>query len=352
MTSPNKVYARQILALAPFTDNFSKPALIEKITKMETQEKNNFLMFLLANSLGSAWTEKLGGTTINTLWPPEQVKKLRVESKRIAVIYLQQIVSLYKISQTLEQHSIPHAVFKGAHTRELVYPNPVTRPSADIDILINEKDKEEVIRVLTSQDYTLHIIAQNLTHEASLINGNTSIDLHWHILRPGRIPKSLTAELLRNRTQYGKYWSLSNEENLFILLIHPVFSKYSSATQSGLVRMLDLIYWLKTQPIDWEKLLELLKRTGLRTTAWVTLEYLHTLTGVSIPQQIANQLAPNKLKKKYLQTWIYTDLPSRLQHWPFSVKIAFTLFAHDNIIYASRFLRILFIERLRQALRS
>ena len=346
MTSLNKVYARQILALAPFTDNFSETALIEKFSKMKTKEKNQFLLFLLANNLGSAWLDKLGGTTIDALWLPEPVKKLRAESRGTAYRYLQQIVSLYKISHTLEQHSIPHAVFKGAHTRELVYRNQVTRPCGDIDILINEKDKEEVIRVLTSEGYVLHSIAQNLTHELSLIKGNISIDLHWHILRPGRVPKSLTAELLRYRTKYDKYWCLRDEDHLFILLIHPVFSKYSSTTQSGLARMLDLIYWLKTQPIDWKIELELLKRTGLCTAAWVTLQYLYIFTGVTIPEQIMIQLTPGRLKRKYLLKWLYTDLPTRLQKWPFCVKMAFTLFAHDSTADSIRFLKTLFIGRL------
>ncbi len=313
---------------------------------MEIEEKNGFLMFLLINSLGSAWLEKLGGTTIDTLWPQEQVQKLRTESKAIAYRYLQQIISLYKVSQKLEQHSIPHAVFKGAHTRELVYPNQVTRSCGDIDILIDENDKEEVIRVLTSEGYRIHSIAENLTHELSLTKGINSIDLHWHILRPGRVPKSLTSELLSTRTKYNKYWCLRDEEHLFILLIHPIFSKYSSTTQSGLARMLDLIYWLQKQPVDWEIELELLKRTGLCTAAWITLQYLYILTGITIPVKIMNQLTPGTIKRKYLHKWLYTDLPTRLQRWPFFVKVAFTLFAHDSMAGSFRFLKTLFIGRL------
>jgi hypothetical protein len=131
-----------------------------------------------------------------------------------------------------------------------------------------------------TQGYLLHTKTKNLTHEASLIKGSASIDLHWHILRPGRIPKALTSELLGDRTKYASHWSFSNEHNLFILLIHPVFAKYSTTTQCGLIRML--------------------------------------------------------------------DLPTRLQRWPFCVKTAFTLFAHDDIGHAIRFLRILFSDKLWQ----
>ena len=276
----NKVYARQKLALAPFTENFSETALVEKITDMENQEKNDFLKFLMANNLGPAWPARLSRKTIKTLCPGDQSRKLHEESRRIAFIYLQQKAAIQTISYTLEKNSIPYAVFKGAHTRELAYPNPATRPSVDIDILIEEKGKKQVIQLLMTQGYLLHTKTKNLTHEASLIKGSASIDLHWHILRPGRIPKALTSELLGDRTKYASHWSFSNEHNLFILLIHPVFAKYSTTTQCGLIRML--------------------------------------------------------------------DLPTRLQRWPFCVKTAFTLFAHDDIGHAIRFLRILFSDKLWQ----
>jgi len=268
--------------------------------------------------------------------------ELKEDYRNIACNYLQQKVSLLSISDLLEENSIEHAIYKGGHTRELVYQHPAVRPSSDIDILINFADRDEVVRLMTSRGFLLYTKTKNLTHELSLIKGNTSIDLHWHILRPGRIPESLTSDLLSDRVKQDEYWSLSNDAHLFILLIHPVFTKYCSTTQNGLIRMLDLLYWFKNQSVEWGGVLNLLNRTGLKTAAWITLEYLSILTGVSIPENVMNEISPGCLKKRYLQKWIYTDLPARLQRRPFWVKTAFTLFAHDDMGGTFRFLRARF----------
>ncbi|BDD87656.1 nucleotidyltransferase family protein [Desulfofustis limnaeus] len=342
----NQIYDRQRLALAPFTTHMPDRKLTETFSEMGRKEKDDFFSFLMANNLGSAWSEKLGWKTIETLWTPEQIQHVAEEKKRNGLVYRQQIAALYQIARLLEKLSIPHAFIKGAHTREIAYTNPVTRPSVDLDLLIAETDREEVIASLKSQGYTLHVLPNNLTHEASLVKGCVSIDLHWHILRPGRVPKTLTSELLDNRVKQIYYWSLGNEDHLFTMLVHSVFSKYSSTMHSGLIRLLDLLYWLGTQPIEWQRVVNRLERTGLKSAAWITVEYLRLLTGVTPPQQVMDQLLPGKVKERYLNTWIHADLPSRLERWPFIVKMGFTLFAHDRPGQLVNFARTFFFDKL------
>ena len=348
MTSIDRVYDRQKLALLPFSDVYSESVLFDEISKMGKEEKNDFHTFLMVNNLGPSWLENLGHTTLETIWLTEKVKIFQDEYRNVAMRYLQQMAAIQSITSLLESNSIHNAFFKGVQTRELVYQKPATRSSCDIDLLIEEKDKTKAIDLLTMEGYELHALAENLTHEVSLSKNNVSIDLHWHILRPGRVPKSFTAIVLKNRIKRNGYWSLRNEDNLFILLTHPVFSKYSIITQSRLDLILDLVYWIKRQNVDWDYVLGLLSKTGLRTAAWIMLKYLHIFTGSSTAEEMMRDITPNSLKKWYLQKWIDSNLPARYQEKPFLVKACFTLFAHDSFLHAFRFLQVLFMDRLKQ----
>jgi hypothetical protein len=337
-------YNRQTLALAPFTETIPETELLETLIAMAPEEKRQFHELLTQNNLCLAWIEAFGWKALERVWPKTQMQILKVEAKRIMALYLRQISAIKEISDLLEQQAIRSAVFKGTHTRELVYTNPAARPALDIDILIDEQERSRAIQLFTAQGYELHTKVKNLTHEATLTQNGVSIDLHWHILRPGRILKTLTPKLLDNRVRHPNYYSLSSEDHLFVLLVHPVFTKYSSTTQFGLIRILDLVFWIKKQAIQWEEIVSLLEQTGLKSAAWITLEYLRIITGVSPPPHVIQHMAPGKIRERYLRKWIHGDLPGRFEHWPLAVKLGFTLLAHDRLKNLSDFARLFFVE--------
>jgi len=338
-TSHNQVYWQQQLALAPFTSHFSQDELIAELAKIPDSQRSDFLQFLFQNGLTTVWLEKLGYKTLSTIWTQSDVHLIRKHAIATTANYLQQKAAIQQFTKALDKESIPHAIFKGAHTRELVYSNPATRPSCDIDVLIQEERREEVIRLFNDHGYTLYAPEKNISHECSLNKANISVDLHWHILRPGRIPRELTDQFLSNRIQYQDHWCCDNTANLFILLIHPVFSKYSLMTRYGLIRMVDLLNWFAVQQVDNKKLQRLLDQTGLRTAAWITLTYLQLFTADNKIKELAEGIAPNPIKKAYLSIWLGNDLAARLLKSPMAVKLGFTLFAHDSLQHAYSFLR-------------
>ncbi len=296
-------------------------------------------MFLFQNNLITIWLEKLGSEALSNIWSDRDVLSMKKHAVVVTVNYLQQKAAIQQFTKVLDNESIPHTIFKGAHTRELVYNNPATRPSCDIDVLIQEDRREEVIQLFIDLGYTLYAPEENLSHECSLNTANISVDLHWHILRPGRVPGELTNQFLANRRQHDDHWCCDHTANLFILLIHPVFSKYSHMTRYGLIRMVDLLNWFTTQQIDHQRLQLLLDQTGLRTAAWVTLTYLHFFTGDANIQKLANDLSPSPIKKTYLNLWLQSDLAARLIDYPMAVKLFFTLFAHDSLGHACSFIK-------------
>jgi hypothetical protein len=129
------------------------------------------------------------------------------------------------------------------------------------------------------------------------------------------------------------------------MLVHPVFTKYSTTYLASLVRMIDLIQWLRTQSIHWDMLAKLLKKYGVCTAAWITATYLEMLTGETLPDLFLEQIKPGRLKRVYLNNWLLANRSSALLDHPLAIQLGFTLPAHDNIFDASRFLRTLFQEK-------
>lgn len=184
--------------------------------------------------------------------------------------------------------------------------------------------------------YTFHPVAENISHEATLADDSVSVDLHWDILRPGRTRTDLTDEFLAAKKECTGYFALDSEATLFILLVHPVFTKYSTAPQSTLLHLLDLLYWIRTQRIDWDKVYEYLERGGVKTAAWITATYLNMLTGTTLPQSFTDKIKPSAARAWYLNTWLKNNLSTRLLNYPILIQTGFTLPAHDNFSDAVR----------------
>jgi hypothetical protein len=337
-------YILHKLALAPFHGNENK-TIAADIAALSKADRERFVDFLILNGLASFWNTFLHDSEIAAQFSDEELQKIKRVSLVNAANYLMQKHVLDLITSLFNKESVPHAVFKGTHIREIIYDDPNIRPAADIDVLVYPADLEKTVRILTEAGFSLNIKEQNISHEVTLYFKNVAIDLHWHILRPGRLRIPLTEEFLATRQQYPTHTGFNAETTLFIMLVHPVFTKYSTTYLASLVRMIDLIQWIRTQSINWDALTELLKKYRVCTATWITARYLEILTGETLPDTFVKQIKPAKRKRTYLNSWLLSDRSSKLLDYPFAIQIGFTLPAHDSIFDAARFMRILFQER-------
>lgn len=92
--------------------------------------------------------------------------------------YTQNEHMLGKAKALLEAEHIPFIPMKGSLIREL-YPEPWTRYSCDVDLLIQEKDLEKAVRVLTEAGF----ITENKKdyHDVSLYYAGAHLELHFNI---------------------------------------------------------------------------------------------------------------------------------------------------------------------------
>jgi hypothetical protein len=325
------------------------PSPLEEFKTIATQiqdiEEDLLLDFLSYNMLIPLWCETLSKNDAASLFSENFIDKLKKIAMLITARYMGQQHTLETTAKILQSANIPYAVFKGANIREQIYNNPAVRPSDDIDILVSKADKTNAIKTLVDAGFTFHPDPENISHESTLTKNGVKIDLHWDILRPGRTRIDLTEELLANRKEYANYWGFSNEAELFIMLAHPVFTKYATAPQASIIRLIDLARWIDTNELDWEKIYGWLEKGGVKTPAWVTACWLEMITGKTLPESFIRKIEPSGIKKSYLKNWINKNYSTKFLKKPLLVKALFTLPVHDTIADAIRAVKTLQREK-------
>lgn len=301
--------------------------------------------FIIQQGVAPLWSALLSKCG-NSPFSAKSVNALREQRKTATIHYLGQKFSIQKISKILDQASIAHAFFKGAHIRELIYPVPADRPACDIDVLVSRHDKVNAVNALVGGGSSFHPLAKNISHEASLLDGGVSIDLHWDILRPGRTRIDLTDHFLSGVIHDQGHAVLNNEAALFIMLVHPVFTKYGTSPNATLVRLVDLHHWVNSQEIDWDLLFNWLDRGGVKTAAWITCQWFEMISQTSLPSSFVEKLRPSRIRAGYFQKWLTHNLSTWLfEHFTPLIQIGFTLPAHDTLTDALRALSTIRRER-------
>ena len=318
------------LALLPAAQNIEPVACCAALTEGGI----TFLNFVLSQDLGPLWHQRLQSCGLLELLPSTSADALHAARMSAAVGYLQQRVALERIDQLFAAQGIPYLVVKGVHVRECVYTDPALRPASDIDILVLPQDRQRAARVLLDNGYTYYEKADSISHEALFIRGRVAIDLHWHLMRPGRTRVDMTEGFLARRQRINGIWGLSDSDTLFLILTHPAFAKYVCSPNMGLGRVADFLLWIQQKKVDWPAVLQLLDMAGLKTAAWTTLSWFRMLAQSETAKTMdewLDALRPGGLRTAYLLYWLTHDLPTRWFQHPLLIQVGFTLLLHDHL---------------------
>jgi len=297
---------------------------------------------IVAQDIGPLWHHRLqSGGMLESL--PSAVREVLQQVRTSAAAgYLAQRTALIRIDGLFEAAGIPYVVMKGAQLRECVYPDASLRPAADIDILVLPSGRQRAARALLDAGYTVDADPANISHEACFVRAPVAIDLHWDILRPGRTRLDMTAGFLARRQRVNGFWGLSDADAMFLMLVHPAFTKYVSSANMGLSRVADILLWIQNRATDWSTVLNLLDMAGLRAAAWTMLSWYRMLAApaaASVLDEWMPSLRPGRRRAAYLQYWLTHDLPGRWLNRPLRIQLGFTLFLHDRSSDAWRALR-------------
>lgn len=329
-TTHGDPYLIHRVALAPLLPGADGADLERACHKASALGEAEFAQFLSDQGLAPLWHHRIEQYPRRLPVSDEFLGLIHHRRLHATASYLSQRNSLTRVREILEGVGVDHVVTKGAHTRELYYDTPALRPAADIDVLVRLQDKLGAIRAFKSQGFEFHGLPENISHECSLIKGNTCIDLHWDILRPGRTRQPMTEELLEERIDYGSHWGLDTRGTLFMMLVHPVFTKYTTTPHATLVRIVDLALLLSMQSGPGAETRRLLGAAGVKTAAWITLHWLQMLTDGDSGAALESVLRPGRLRALWLRRWLSGDWSSTLQNYPEAIQFGFTLPAHDR----------------------
>lgn len=293
----------------------------------------SLLNLVLSQDLAPLWHHCLQSAGLLGTLPPAAVDVLRAARMAAAAEYLPQRAALEQINESFEAKGIAYLVVKGTQMRECVYPDPALRRAGDIDILVVPHDRQRAARGLLDLGYTYHQKADSISHEALFVRGQVDIDLHWHLMRPGRTRVDMTEGFLARRQRANAIWGLSDNDALFVMLTHPAFAKYVCSPSMGLGRVADFMLWIQRSTVDWPAVVESLHRAGLKTAAWTMLSWFQMLAQPEAAKTMDEWLValrPGRLRAGYLRSWLTHDLPTRWFEWPHLIQLGFTLPLHDR----------------------
>lgn len=265
---------------------------------------------------------------------PEVIGSRLLASRRSATAqYLAQCGTWSQVAAALDQRKIEYVILKGVATREEVYSDPALRSAGDIDLLVRAADRQSVCELLVHLGFDTPGVAPSSAHETTYSTGRVDIDLHWDILRPGRTRKPLVDALIGRRVRGPRAWRLDDSDTVFLMLVHPAFTKYVCSRNMGLNRVVDLLRFVGAREVDWQRIAMLLADSGLCTAAWCTLRWVGMLNpGPDVfPDAFMQRVCPGPLRRAYLEQWLIRDWPGRLLgHADWLIQGAFTLPLHDR----------------------
>lgn len=280
---------------------------------------DEFVSFIVAHGLGPLWHERTGSDAFR-------------ESRFAAeAFYALQEKALREIDDVLG--GINHAVIKGVANRAVLYANPALRACYDIDILVRSQDRQQAARALVDIGFTPSPSRRNISRELVLSRQGVDIDLHWALLREGRLRREFTGDMLARRQRKADMWMLAPEDNLFVLLVHPAFAKHLAGWQMGLHRVADLLAFLRTASFDASDVRNLLRSNGVGTAAWTTLRWTELLASPHVPDSLPQLVAgvqPGRLRKAWLEHWLQSDLSDRLTGFHWARLLGFSWLLHDS----------------------
>lgn len=282
---------------------------------------SRFPTFIADHGLGPLWHERTGR-------PEFRENRVAAEA-----LYALQEHALCEIDMVLGKAGIEYAVFKGAATRLLVYENPAVRACHDLDLLVRPNDRVRASRVLADAGFEAIPEPASISRELVLSRGGVNIDLHWGLLREGRLRSDPIPGMLDRRCRSSSLWMLDDNDAFFTLLVHPAFAKHLAGWEMGLHRVLDIILWLRSRSIDWPVIRPQLAAEGARTAAWATLSWVDMVTSPHTPDAIGpmlGDLQPGRARSAWIEYWLRGDLPAKTTSAHWARLFGFSLFLHDT----------------------
>jgi hypothetical protein len=219
----------------------------------------------------------------------------------------------------LTKAAIPVIVLKGGHTAQSYFPDPATRPSSDLDLLVPANRSDDAETVLSSVG--LQCVARDLRESSWARSGTDrtprhlwligeddpwSVDLH----RSLDFAASVGARVVRfdeaDPFTVGEPWSLDPTAHSLrqpLLLLHLAVHASGGLQSLTLLRMVEIILVVRqdtaNQRLSWDEFIALGARIGALGAVYPALAMSEKLAPGTIPSgvlRICRELAPRRTR--------------------------------------------------------
>lgn len=191
--------------------------------------------------------------------------------------YEQQEKVIEDLSNLLSNNKIRHIFFKGAQIRNY-YPIPEVRAMGDIDILIDEVNREKVKQILTKNGFIL-VNSNGPVYDYN--KDGVLIEMHTKIIS-GKVGSSSAQEGFKNAMDNGVYngyqGTLNDEYHLAYLITHIAHHFWFYA--AGIKMILDIAVFQQKHLLDTDKTIKFLKDVNLDKFAKVIFTLCYKWFGI------------------------------------------------------------------------
>lgn len=289
----------------------------------------------------------------NVLRVPQHIVRILDNEYKIRKhIYSKQRDEYLCLLNELSKAGLKIILLKGVYLAEKCYNDPLERPYLDMDILIQKHETEDVFRVMKSLGYVqgeynkeTHAIEEldnnrligyesELQHYGEFVKLSSSdffpvysVDVH-HRLSTVFDSFCYNSSLLFQRAEKENiqginFWRLSNEDFLLHLSSHLYWHTLSlrdiiSGRDMRLLSYFDIALFISKNKINWEKLFEYAKESGLENALYYTLYHCQLIFGNIVPNDIYITWDMQKVKaisNTIYDRWFTRDTRTPVGKW-------------------------------------
>jgi len=246
--------------------------------------KNYRLEMLLYRAVDSQFAEFVS--------PPVQEELRRLYAENLARCRAL-TAELLRVLDQLASAQIPAIPFKGPVLGAQLYGDIALRIYGDLDVLIRERDVDDVTRIMLDQGYQEN--GMSLGWERSFVRATgESVDVHWSIAEKiHQFP--LTADQLwarRSTTRLGGVLvpTLCAQDTLLTICFNGLTEDWQRCD-----RIADVAELMRdSSAIDWPQFLELCRRRGCERLVLVGLHLAKELFQVKLPEWVELRLQSHR----------------------------------------------------------
>ena len=232
-----------------------------------------------------------------TSFPDQFVARCKESWRRTTLANMRLLHAFGQIASRFQAAGIPVVALKGIYLANRVYPHSGMRQMGDIDLLIPESDLASAREILLDLGYVqLDVVAyDNIQAEIEIAHhlvpfvkeGSPTIELHWHIVKPGESRYIFPVEELWRRTVECQ---LGNSSTLALtkvaLLVHLCMHiSYHHLFAFGLRPLYDVhtLISLYGDTLDWDEIASIGASWRVAAGIHLTLAVAQQLFGTPIP---------------------------------------------------------------------